>query len=59
MKVTAVLAATASANVTNFIVENWWNQAVQVFNFASENWAAFAQAADSVSKIRDIAIVQE
>ena len=51
MKVTAVLAATASANVTEFIVENWWNQAVQVFQFASSNWAQFASAADSVSPI--------
>ena len=49
MKVIAVLAATASANVTNFIVENWWDQAVQVFNYASGNWASFAAAADSVS----------
>ena len=51
MKLTAVLAATASANVTNFIVENWWEAAVNTFNYAQGNWGSFAAAADSVSWI--------
>merc|ERR1712035_30717 len=48
MKLTAVLAATASANVTNFIVENWWEAAVNTFNYAQGNWGSFAAAADSI-----------
>merc|ERR1719285_371327 len=38
MKFATVLAATASANVTSYIAENWWNEAVNVFNFAQANW---------------------
>ena len=49
MKVAAILAATASANPTQFIMDNWWKEAVNVFNFASGNWAQFAQTVDNVS----------
>ena len=49
MKLTTVLATTASASVMEFVVENFWTQAVQVFNFANENWESFAAAADRVS----------
>ena len=50
MKVAAFLAATASANPTKFIVDNWWKEAVNVFNFASGNWDQFSQTVDNVSK---------
>ena len=49
MKVAALLAATASANPTQFIMDNWWKEAVNVFNFASGNWDQFAQTVDNVS----------
>ena len=49
MKVAAFLAATASANPTKFIVDNWWKEAVNVFNFASGNWDQFSQTVDNVS----------
>jgi len=42
------LLTTASASITEFMVNNWWDQAVQVFNYANENWDGFAAAADSV-----------
>merc|ERR1712147_571594 len=34
----------------SWLVENWWNEAVNVFNFASNNWATFAAQADKVSE---------
>jgi len=49
MKFATVLAATASANVTSYIAENWWNEAVNVFEFAQANWGQFSAAANSVS----------
>ena len=48
MKFAAVLAA-ASASPTSFIMENWWAEANNVFNFAEGNWGAFAGAVDAVS----------
>merc|ERR1711990_328880 len=30
------------------IAENWWNEAVNVFNFSNDNWEQFAAAVDSV-----------
>merc|ERR1712137_482750 len=48
MKLATVLAATASANVSSYIAEHWWNEAVNVFNFANSNWDQFAAAANSV-----------
>ena len=51
MKVAALLAATASANPTQFIMDNWWKEAVNVFNFASGNWDQFASTVDTVSLI--------
>merc|ERR1711931_565179 len=47
MKLATVLAATAS--VSSYIAENWWNEAVNVFNFAQANWDQFAAAVNSVS----------
>ena len=49
MKVAALLAATASANPTQFIMDNWWKEAVNVFNFASGNWDQFSSTVDTVS----------
>merc|ERR1712055_961414 len=48
MKVAAILAATASANPTQFIMDNWWKEAVNVFNFASGNWAQFSSTVDTI-----------
>jgi hypothetical protein len=48
MKVAALLAATASANPTQFIMDNWWKEAVQVFNFASGNWDQFSSTVDTI-----------
>merc|ERR1711915_52037 len=44
----AALIATAAASPTQFVVDNWWNEAQNVFNFAQTNWQQFASAADSV-----------
>merc|ERR1712235_217623 len=46
MKLATVLAATAS--VSSYIAENWWNEAVNVFDFANSNWDQFAAAANYV-----------
>merc|ERR1711887_425452 len=48
MKVAAILAATASANPTQFIMDNWWKEAVNVFNFASGNWDQFSSTVDTI-----------
>ena len=53
MKVAALLAATASANPTQFIMDNWWKEAVNVFNFASGNWDQFSSTVDTVSLTRN------
>merc|ERR1712002_77652 len=42
------LAAAVAANPSSFIAENWWNEAVNVFNFSNENWEQFASAVDSI-----------
>merc|ERR1711915_932743 len=34
----AALIATAAASPTQFVVDNWWNEAQNVFNFAQTNW---------------------
>ena len=49
MRLSAILAATVSADVYNFVVDNFWDEAVKVFNFAETNWDQFADAANSVS----------
>merc|ERR1712136_437419 len=46
MKFAALVAAAASP--TQFVVDNWWNEAQNVFNFAQSNWQQFASAADNV-----------
>merc|ERR1711935_1023322 len=48
MKLSLALAAVAQANPTDWMVNQWWDQAVQVFNFSSNNWSSFAAAVDSV-----------
>ena len=51
MKLAALLAASAAAHHDNdmdHLMEQWWTEAVNVFNFASGNWAQFAGAVDSV-----------
>lgn len=45
----AALVAAAAASPTQFVVDNWWNEAQNVFNFAQSNWQQFASAADHVS----------
>ena len=45
----AALVAAAAASPTQFVVDNWWNEAQNVFNFAQTNWQQFAAAADNVS----------
>jgi len=45
----ATLVAAAAASPTQFVVDNWWNEAQNVFNFAQTNWQQFASAADNVS----------
>ena len=47
----AALVAAAAASPTQFVVDNWWNEAQNVFNFAQTNWQQFAAAADNVSFI--------
>merc|ERR1711937_17648 len=44
----AALIATAAASPTQFVVDNWWNEAQNVFNFAQTNWQQFASVADNV-----------
>merc|ERR1711887_480881 len=45
----AALIATAATD-KSWLVENWWNEAVNVFTFASQDWASFAAAANTVSE---------
>ena len=57
MKFAALVAAAAAHHSdaaahdspTQFVVDNWWNEAQNVFNFAQTNWQQFASAADNVS----------
>lgn len=55
MKISAVLLAAAQAmptgSVHQWMVDNWWASAVEVFNFASQNWDQYIAAVDSVSSI--------
>ena len=50
MKFAAIIATAAASDPRSWLVENWWNEAVNVFNFASNNWATFAAQADKVSE---------
>merc|ERR1712128_193412 len=43
MKLSLALAAVAQANPTDWMVNQWWDQAVQVFNFSSNNWSVIDQ----------------
>merc|ERR1719309_854876 len=38
----------ASANPTQCIMDNWWKEAVNVFNFASGNWDQFSSTVDTI-----------
>ena len=58
MKFSAALVAVATASPTAFIVENWWNEAVNVFGYASNNWGDFSSAVDNVSKSEFITSVK-
>ena len=49
MKLSLALAAVAQANPTQWMINEWWNQAVSVFNFSNDNWEAFNNAVLSVS----------
>ena len=49
MKLSLSIFAAAKAITTDWIVSNWWKEAVGVFKFANENWAAFAAPVDAVS----------
>ena len=49
MKLSVALFAAAQANPTEWMVNQWWEQAVQVFNFSANNWSSFAAAVNSVS----------
>merc|ERR1712088_1126462 len=48
MKLSVALFAAAQANPTEWMVNQWWEQAVQVFNFSANNWSSFAAAVNSV-----------
>merc|ERR1711893_142086 len=48
MKLSLALAAVAQANPTQWMINEWWNQAVSVFNFSNSNWEAFSNAVSSV-----------
>merc|ERR1712156_418396 len=48
MKLSVALFAAAQANPTQWMVDQWWNEAVDVFNFSNNNWAAFSKAVNSV-----------
>merc|ERR1712002_147869 len=48
MKLSVALFAAAQASPTQWMVDQWWNEAVDVFNFSNNNWAAFSNAVDSV-----------
>merc|ERR1712168_1507597 len=48
MKLSVALFAAAQANPTEWMVNQWWEQAVQVFNFSANNWSSFSAAVDSV-----------
>ena len=54
MKVSAILVAATQAapasGIHQWMVDNWWTTAVETFNFATNEWAQFQAAVDSVSQ---------
>merc|ERR1712128_138306 len=44
------LVAAANANQMDWMVNQWWEEAVQVFDFSNKNWAAFAGAVNAVDE---------
>ena len=55
MKLSLALVAAANANQMDWMVNQWWEEAVQVFDFSNKNWAAFAGA---VNAVRSFFIIQ-
>ena len=57
MKVSAILVAATQAapasGIHQWMVDNWWTTAVETFNFATNEWAQFQAAVDSVSQFWD------
>ena len=53
MKVSVIFVAAAQAapagSAQQWLVDNWWEIAVETFNFASTNWDQFQGAVDAVS----------
>ena len=60
MKVSAILVAATQAapasGIHQWMVDNWWTTAVETFNFATNEWAQFQAAVDSVSHFRDLCV---
>merc|ERR1712123_341755 len=50
MKLSLALVAAANANQMDWMVNQWWEEAVQVFDFSNKNWAAFAGAVNAVDE---------
>ena len=49
MKLSLALVAAANAAPLDWMISQWWEEAVSVFNFSNDNWAAFAGAINAVS----------
>ena len=49
MKLSLTLIAAANASQLDIVINQWWNEAVSVFNFSNNNWDAFSDAINSVS----------
>ena len=50
MKVLLAFFVALQALQTEWIVREWFNEAVNVFKFSNENWISFSEAVDAVSK---------
>lgn len=51
MKVFALIGL-ASAATTDWMLNTWWDEAKNVFNFASNNWDTFKSVADGVDNAK-------
>ena len=44
MKLFALIACVSAGSHAEWLVEQWWTEAVNVFTFANDNWSKFTQA---------------
>merc|ERR1712134_111527 len=56
MKLFALIACVSAGSHAEWLVEQWWTEAVNVFTFANDNWSKFTQAVNTIpdSTFRDL-----